>query len=117
FLAEHAAVRRVNYPGLRSDPGHATAKRLFSGFGGMLSFYARDPQAADRFLKRVRIPVHAVSLGGVESLVVQPSRSSHLGLSAQGRERLGLTDDLVRVSVGIESIDELIADFDQALSS
>jgi cystathionine beta-lyase/cystathionine gamma-synthase len=117
FLVEHPAVRRVNYPGLETDPGHAIARKLFAGCGGMLSFYARDAQAADRFLKAVRIPLHAASLGCVESLVVRPSRSSHLGLTPQERERIGVTDDLVRVSVGIESVDELIADFDRALGA
>jgi cystathionine beta-lyase/cystathionine gamma-synthase len=117
FLAQHAAVRRVNYPGLETDPGYPIARRLFTGFGGMMSFYARDAQAAQRFLERVRIPMHAASLGGVESLVVRPSRSSHLGLTEQERERIGVTDELVRVSVGIESVDELIADFEQALGN
>lgn len=115
FLAAHARVRRVNYPGLADDPGHSYAARLFDGFGGMLSFYAADAAAAERFLDRVRIPAHAASLGGPETLVVRPSRSSHLGLPEEERRRLGITDDLVRVSVGIESIDELIADFEQAL--
>jgi len=115
FLAERPEVRRVNYPGLESNPGHARARRLFSGFGGMLSFYAANAAVADRFLRRVRIPLHAPSLGGTESLVVRPSRSSHLGLQPEERERLGLTDDLVRVSVGIEAVDDLIEDFAQAL--
>lgn len=115
FLATHARVRRVNYPGLADDPGHPYAARLFDGFGGMLSFYAVDAAAAESFLDRVRIPAHAASLGGPETLVVRPSRSSHLGLPEEERRRLGITDDLVRVSVGIESIDELIADFEQAL--
>ncbi len=115
-LAVHPAVRRVNYPGLPSDPGHWFASRLFAACGGMLSFYAASPKAAEGFLERVRIPLHAASLGGVESLVVRPSRSSHLGQTPEERERLGITDDLVRVSVGIEDPDELIADFEQALA-
>jgi len=81
----------------------------------MLSFYAQSPEIAASFLGRVRIPLHAASLGAVESLVVRPARSSHLGMSPQDRERLQITDDLVRVSVGIENIDELRTDFDQAL--
>lgn len=115
FLAGHSAVRRVNYPGLPSDPGHARARELFSGFGGMLSFYAADAAVAERFLERVEIPLHAASLGGAETLVVRPSRSSHLGMTPEERRRLGVTDDLVRVSVGIEDIGELIADFARAL--
>jgi len=118
-IAEHLAgrddIESVNYPGLPGDPGHPIAKRLFSGFGGMLSFYAGDDARAERFLTSIRIPLHAASLGGVESLVVRPARSSHLGLEPEQRQRLGITDDLIRVSVGIEDTGELIADFDQAL--
>jgi cystathionine gamma-synthase/cystathionine gamma-lyase/cystathionine beta-lyase len=119
-LAEHLAGRgdiaRVNYPGLPDDPGHANASKLFSGFGGMLSFYAGDDARGESLLTNLRIPLHAASLGGVETLVVRPARSSHLGLSPEQRQRLGITDDLIRVSVGIEDPAELIADFDQALS-
>ncbi len=120
-VAEHLAGRddvgRVNYPGLPTDPGHEVASRLFSGFGGMLSFYAGDDARAERFLSTVRIPIHAASLGGLESLVVRPARSSHLGQSPEVRQALGITDDLIRVSIGIEDADELIADFDQALGA
>lgn len=109
-LADHPAVARVNYPGLPEHPGHDRAARLFAGFGGMLSFETRDLATAERFLERVRIAVHAASLGGVESLVVRPARSSHLGLSPEQREALGITDRLVRFSVGIEDPDELVED-------
>ncbi len=115
-LAAHPKVRCVNYPGLESDPGHAIARRLFRGFGGMLSFYTRTPEDAERLISRLRIPLHAASLGGTETLVIRPSRSSHLGLPSDERARLGVTDDLVRVSVGIESADEIVADFEQALA-
>ena len=115
FLAGRREVRRVNYPGLETDPGHARAAQLFTGFGGMLSFYADSAARAERCLERLRIPLHAVSLGGTESLVVRPARSSHLGLPPADRARLGLTDDLIRVSVGIESVEELIEDFGAAL--
>lgn len=114
-LAARPEVREVRYPGLESDPGHRFAERLFSGFGGMFSFYLESAEAAERFLSRVRIPVHAASLGGVESLVVRPSRSTHLGQTLAERDKLGITDDLVRVSVGIEDPDELQADFEQAV--
>lgn len=114
-LARHPKVRRVNYPGLADDPGHAIANRLFRGFGGMLSFYVDSAATAERFLQRVRIPLHAASLGGVESLVVRPSRSSHLGMPVEDRRRLGITDELIRVSTGIEDADELIEDFERAL--
>ena len=116
FLAGRPEVRRVNYPGLPSDPSHARARELFSGYGGMLSFYAVDAAVAQRFLERVRIPLHAASLGAVETLVVRPSRSSHLGMAPEERRRLGITDDLVRVSVGIEDVGELVEDFGQALA-
>ncbi len=116
FLAGRPEVRKVNYPGLEDDPSHPFAARLFSGFGGMLSFYADSAERAEAFLHGVRIPLHAPSLGGVESLVVRPSRSSHLGLDEESRRRLGITDELVRVSVGIEDADELIEDFGRALA-
>ncbi len=116
FLAGRPEVRRVNYPGLETDPGHRFAKRLFSGCGGMLSFYAESAERAERFVERVKIALHAPSLGGPETLVVRPASSSHLGQTPKERERLKITDDLVRVSVGIESADELIEDFAQALS-
>jgi cystathionine beta-lyase/cystathionine gamma-synthase len=116
FLAGRPEIRQVNYPGLPSDPGHAFARKLFSGYGGMLSFYAESAETAEAFLRRVKIPLHAASLGGVETLVVRPSRSSHLGQTPEDRERLGITDDLIRVSVGIEDADELVADFKQAIA-
>ena len=115
FLSSHPRVERVNYPGLVGDPGHERARRLFSGFGGMLSFCTTTAGQADEFLRNVHVPLHAVSLGATESLVVRPSRTSHVDVPAEERERLGITDALVRVSVGIESIDELVDDFDRAL--
>ena len=117
FLAGHPAVEKVNYPGLPDDPGYEYARDLFTGTSGMLSFYCGSAQAAEKLLDRVRIPVHAASLGGPETLVVRPARSSHLGQTAEERERLRITDDLIRVSVGIEDIDELVEDFDRALST
>jgi cystathionine gamma-synthase/cystathionine gamma-lyase/cystathionine beta-lyase len=117
FLAGRPEVRRVNYPGLPEDPSHEVAAGLFDGFGGMMSFYAADSVVAQRFLERLRIPVHAASLGGPESLVVRPSRSSHLGQTEEERLALGIGDDLIRVSVGIEDSDELIEDFAQALGT
>ncbi len=116
FLEDQPSVRQVNYPGLASSPGHRYARRLFSGFGGMLSFYLLNAGLAERFLERVTLAIHAASLGGVESLVVRPARSSHLGLEQAERDQLGITDDLVRVSVGIEDAEELIADFERALT-
>ena len=117
LLAGRSEVRRVNYPGLEDDPSHRFASGLFRGFGGMFSFYARDRDLARSFLDNIRIPIHAASLGGPESLVVRPSRSSHLGQSEEERQALGIGDDLIRVSVGIEDIDELMADFTLALEA
>lgn len=115
-LEAHPGVERVRYPGLPSDPGHAIAGRLFSGFGGMLSFTCGGLDKALQVLERLRIPYHAASLGGLESLVVRPAESSHLGLDPETRSRIGISDDLIRVSVGIEDPDELIEDFSQALA-
>ena len=115
FLAQHPSVERVNYPGLPDDPGHGRAAKLFDGFGGMLSFCTATVSHADAFLQNVRVPLHTVSLGATESLVVQPTKSSHVGVDRAERERLGITDTLVRVSVGIESIEDIIDDFDRAL--
>jgi cystathionine beta-lyase/cystathionine gamma-synthase len=118
-LARHLEARsdvaRVNYPGLESRPDHVRAARLFEGFGGMLSFeFSAGADAARRFTDRVRIPVIGPSLGGVETLITRPATTSHRGLSADERARLGIGDGLMRVSVGIEALDDLIEDFDRA---
>ena len=115
FLSGRSEVKGVNYPGLESDPNHKLAQELFSGYGGMLSFYLDPKLDIKLFLDSLTIPLHAASLGGVETLVVRPTRSSHMGLTHKERETLGITDNLIRVSVGIESIDELIEDFTNAL--
>jgi cystathionine beta-lyase/cystathionine gamma-synthase len=116
FLEEHDAVGKVNYPGLASSPYHARARELFDGFGGMLSFELKGGKdAAESFFRRVRLPVLAPSLGGVETLLTRPATTSHLGMSAEDRKRLGITDGLIRVSVGIEATEDLIEDFGQAL--
>jgi len=118
FLECHRAVERVNYPGLESHPAHSRAGRLFDGFSGMLSFELKGGlQAAERFIERTTIPIVAPSLGGIETLITRPATTSHAGLTPQERHGLGISDGLVRVSVGIESTDDLIADFAQALES
>ena len=116
FLAGHPAVAAVNYPGLASHPDHGHAAKLLSGSGGMLSLrlHGGEP-AAQTLLDSVTLAYSAPSLGGVESLITQPAVTSHAGMSAADRERIGITDDLVRVSCGIEGTDDLIADFGQAL--
>jgi cystathionine beta-lyase len=116
FLASHPAVARVNYPGLSEHPDHAIASRQMRGFGGMLSFELRDPAQVDRLLSRLRIVMPALSLGGVESLICIPSRTSHRTITPSERQRAGISDGLVRVSVGIEDADDLREDFTQALA-
>lgn len=116
FLEKHPAVKKVNYPGLESHPAHQRAKDLFEGYGGMLSFELKaGTDVADNFIKKLTIPIYAPSLGGVESLITRPALTSHSGLSHEDRAKLGITDDLMRVSVGIESSDDIIEDFNQAL--
>ncbi len=116
FLAGHHEVSAVGYPGLASHPDHAHAAKLLSGFGGMLSLRLRGgAAAAETLLGAVRLAYPAVSLGGVETLITQPAITTHAGMRVEDRERLGITDDLIRVSCGIEGQQDLIADFGQAL--
>ena len=116
LLAAHAAVDRVNYPGLETHPQHGRARKLFSGFGGMLSFEVRGGvEAAESLLHRLRIPRSAPSLGGVETLITRPATTSHAGVPAEERVRMGISDSLVRVSVGIEDPGDLVKDFEQGL--
>lgn len=114
-LAEHVGVAAVHYPGLPEDPGHAIARRQMDGFGGMLSFRLADDRDPGRFLAALEIIAPAVSLAGVESTICQPSRTSHARVSAELRERLGIDDRLMRLSVGIESAEDLIEDLGRAL--
>lgn len=117
FLESHPRVLRVNYPGLESHPQHQRARRLFDGFGGMLSFELDGGvEAAERLMKNLRLPISAPSLGGVETLVTRPATTSHSGMSPEDRRRLGITDSLIRVSIGIEATEDLLADFEQALA-
>ena len=117
FLEKHPRVSRVNYAGLESHPQHARARELFEGFGGVLSFEVRGGVAtAERVIERVTLPIIAPSLAGVETLITRPATTSHSGMSPADRERLGISDGLIRVSVGIEATEDLIADFDQALN-
>jgi cystathionine beta-lyase len=116
FLAGHGAVRRVNYPGLPGFKGHALAKSQMSGFGAMLSFELdEDRIQAGEFLRRLSLIRPAVSLGGVETIICSPAETSHAKISAEERRRIGISDALLRLSVGIEHPDDLIADLTQAL--
>jgi cystathionine beta-lyase/cystathionine gamma-synthase len=116
FLCNHQAVERVNYPGLDSHPDHARARELLDGFSGMLSFELKGGlEAAERFMEKTALPVIAPSLGGIETLLTRPATTSHSGMSPEERRRLGISDHLIRMSVGIEATEDLIADFEQAL--
>jgi len=116
WLEQHRAVARVNYPGLESHTNHLRACELFDGFGGMLSFeLAGGLDAAQRFMDRVTIPISAPSLGGVETLITRPATTSHSSMSAAERARTGIGDGLIRLSIGLESSDDLIEDFETAL--
>lgn len=116
-LAGHPNVSEVYYPGLESHPDHARAAELFDGFGGMLAFRLGDGERAERFIDALTLPYRAPSLGSVESLVTRPVKTSHSGLSRADRERIGVTDDLVRFSCGIENTDDLVADVRSALDA
>jgi len=118
FLKQHPAVTSVNYPGLKDHPQYRRACKLFDGFSGMLSFELKGGiKAAKNFLNKVKIPTIAPSLGGVETLITRPATTSHSGMTPEDREKIGITDSLIRLSVGIEAAEEIIEDFDQALKN
>ena len=118
FLSTHRKVAAVHYPGLKDHPQHSLAKRQMRGFGGMLSFEVKGTNRdAMRFTESVKVATLAASLGGVETLVSQPYNMTHTQMSAKDREKTGIPETLVRVSVGIEDIDDLIEDFRQALAA
>ncbi|MFC3041131.1 bifunctional cystathionine gamma-lyase/homocysteine desulfhydrase [Virgibacillus xinjiangensis] len=115
YLEEHPKVSAVHYPGLKSHPGHNTAKGQASGYGGMLSFDVGTEEAADRLISKLNYFTLAESLGAVESLVSVPAKMTHASIPAARRRELGITDGLIRLSVGIEDGDDLIEDLAQAL--
>ncbi|HEV2424628.1 MAG TPA: cystathionine gamma-synthase [Terriglobia bacterium] len=115
FLASHPRVRKVYYPGLPSHPQHELACRQMKGFGGMIAFETGSLENAKAVLRSVRLCSLAESLGGVETLISHPATMTHASVPAEDRERLGITGGLVRISVGIEDVEDLIADLDQAL--
>lgn len=115
YLESHPKVKKVNYPGLESHPQHKLAKRQMMGFGGMLSFEIKgDIKNVKSFLKRLKVFTLAESLGGVESLIEHPGLMTHASLPEKEREKIGITDNLIRISVGIEDIEDLIADLERA---
>jgi cystathionine beta-lyase/cystathionine gamma-synthase len=116
FLAEHPKVNKVYYPGLVSHPQHELAKRQQKGFGGMVSFETGSLENAKKVLENVKLCILGESLGGVETLISHPATMTHASVPVEKRESLGITDGLVRISVGIEDVEDIIADLDQALS-
>jgi cystathionine beta-lyase/cystathionine gamma-synthase len=116
YLAAHPKVQKVFYPGLADHPQHALAKRQMNGFGGMLSFDLGSLEAARRLLNSVRLMALAESLGGVESLISHPATMTHASVPSERRAVIGITDGLVRISAGIEDIEDLCADLEQALN-
>jgi len=116
FLAQHKKVKKVFYPGLSDHPQHALAKKQMTGFGSMISFETGSLEKANTLLKSVRVCTLGESLGGVETLISHPATMTHAAVGAEERARLGITDGLVRLSVGIEDVDDLVADLDQALA-
>ncbi|HTK27538.1 MAG TPA: cystathionine gamma-synthase [Pyrinomonadaceae bacterium] len=116
FLTEHPKVQKVYYPGLASHPQHELAARQQSGFGGMVSFETGSLENAKKVLESVKLCTLGESLGGVESLISHPATMTHASVPQESREKLGITDGLVRISVGIEDIEDIIADLDQALN-
>lgn len=115
FLAEHPAIVKVYYPGLASHPQHELAKRQQSGFGGMVSFETGSFDNAKKVLENVKVCTLGESLGGVETLISHPATMTHASVPAEKRDKLGITDGLVRISVGIEDVEDIIQDLDQAL--
>ncbi|MGO9640429.1 MAG: trans-sulfuration enzyme family protein [Candidatus Acidiferrales bacterium] len=117
YLENHPKVQRVLYPGLPSHPQHEIARRQQSGFGGMLSFDVSTLDAARTVLNRVKLCSLAESLGGVETLISHPATMTHASMPPEVRKRIGITDGLVRLSVGIEDAEDLVADLNHALEA
>ncbi len=116
FLSRHKKVHKVFYPGLPVHPQHELAEQQMSGFGAMITFETGSLSNARKMLKKVRLCSFGESLGGVETLISHPATMTHAALGEKGRKAIGITDGLVRISVGIEDVDDLIADLDQALA-
>jgi cystathionine gamma-lyase/cystathionine beta-lyase/cystathionine gamma-lyase/homocysteine desulfhydrase len=117
FLSRHKKVGAIFYPGLPDHPQHALAKRQMSGFGSMITFETGSLKNANKMLKKVRICSLGESLGGVETLISHPATMTHAALGPKGRKAIGITDGLVRISVGIEDVDDILEDLDQALNA
>jgi cystathionine gamma-lyase/cystathionine beta-lyase/cystathionine gamma-lyase/homocysteine desulfhydrase len=116
FLANHKKVEKVFYPGLEDHPQHKLAKQQMAGFGGMISFETGSRARANKMLRKVRVCSLGESLGGVETLISHPATMTHAALGEKGRREIGITDGLVRISVGIEDVEDILEDLDQALA-
>jgi len=114
-LKGHPAVKKVFYPGLAEHSQHELAKQQQTGFGSMISIELGSLERANRFASRLKLGFLAESLGGVETLICHPATMTHAAIGAEGRARLGITDGLMRISVGIEDVEDIIADLKQAL--
>jgi cystathionine gamma-lyase/cystathionine beta-lyase/cystathionine gamma-lyase/homocysteine desulfhydrase len=114
YLAGRTGIRKVYYPGLPSHPGHSLARKQMSGFGGMIAFDLGSLEKATEFLGRVKLCSLAESLGGVETLISHPATMTHASVPAEQRAKLGISDGLVRISVGIEDVEDLMADLNNA---
>jgi len=117
FLSRHKKVIKVFYPGLPDHPQHDLAKRQMSGFGAMITFEIGSLSNANKMLRKVRVCFPGESLGGVETLISHPATMTHAALGARGRKEIGITDGMVRISVGIEDIEDILNDLDQALNA
>jgi len=117
FLDKHKKVKKVFYPGLPGHPQHALAKKQMTGFGAMISFETGSLSNARKMLRKVRVCSLGESLGGVETLISHPATMTHAALGEQGRKAIGITDGMVRISVGIENVEDILADLDQALAA
>jgi cystathionine beta-lyase/cystathionine gamma-synthase len=117
WLVQHPVVQEVFYPGLEDHPQHELAKRQMGGFGGMISFTVASPEQAKTIAGATKLFALAESLGGVESLIGHPASMTHASVPRAMREAMGLTDSLVRLSVGIEDVEDLLEDLDRALAT
>jgi cystathionine beta-lyase/cystathionine gamma-synthase len=117
YLSKHKKVQKVFYPGLPDHPQHELAKRQMSGFGSMIAFETGSLANANKMLRKVRVCCLAESLGGVETLISHPATMTHAGIGEEGRRKIGITDGMVRISVGIEDVEDILADLDQALAA
>jgi cystathionine beta-lyase/cystathionine gamma-synthase len=117
FLSKHKKVQKVFYPGLKDHPQHELAKRQMSGFGSMIAFETGSLENANKMLRKVRVCSLAESLGGVETLISHPATMTHAAVGEEGRRKIGITDGMVRISVGIEDVDDILADLDQGLAA